>query len=245
MLYSRADGAGDPEGHQGHTILRADSVSPEGTFADSGEVLTAGLDFAIDPDVHTRPDGDTWLLFAADFVDDEPYGTGLLEARVSPDLRSLQSDPSVIARPSAPWQVFDAQRSMPWKTIPGVDWQRGDTVAWSTIEGPAATTSPGGREIVLYSGGNFTGFYGVGVIAKDEAGRWVDMSRSPAEAVLSPRPEAALFGPGHCSVLVSDGQTYMCFHFRAQATALRQFAVVPLDWDAPTDLPHVRWPNAK
>jgi hypothetical protein len=37
----------------------------------------------------------------------------------------------------------------------------------------------------------------------------------------------------------------MCFHFRAQATALRQFAVVPLDWDAPTDLPHVRWPNAK
>jgi hypothetical protein len=241
MLYSRADGAGDPEGHQGHTILRADSISPEGPFADSGEVLTAGLDFAIDPDVHTRTDGSNWLLFATDFVDDEPYGTGLAHARISPDLRGLLSEPSVIARPSAPWQVFDSRRSMPWKTIPGIDWGRGDTVAWSTIEGPAATTSPGGREIVLYSGGNFTDFYGVGVIAQDEAGGWTDLSRSPAEAVLSPQPQAGLFGPGHCSVLSSEGQTYMCFHFRAEAAALRQFAVVPLDWDMRTDLPHVRW----
>jgi hypothetical protein len=240
MLYSRADGAGDPEGHQGHTLLRADSESPAGPFADSGEVLTPDLDFAIDPDVYTRPDGTTWLLFAIDFVDDEPFGTGLVEARISSDLRALESEPSVLARPSAPWQVFDPERSMPWKDIPGVQWDRADTVEWSTIEGPAATTSPGGREIVLYSGGNYTGFYGIGVIAQGKSGEWTDLSPSPADALLGPQPDENLFGPGHCSVLVSDDQTYMCFHFRSGSGAPRQFAIVPLDWDAGTDLPYVR-----
>jgi hypothetical protein len=37
----------------------------------------------------------------------------------------------------------------------------------------------------------------------------------------------------------------MCFHFRAEPAALRQFAVVPLDWDPRTDLPYVRWSDEK
>lgn len=242
MLYSKADGAGEPQGHQGHRILRADATSPAGPFADSGEVLTAGLDFAIDPDVHTRADGTTWLLFAADFVADEPYGTGIVEARISADLTALESEPALVARPSAPWQVYDAQRYMPWKAIPGVRWDEAQAVSWSTIEGPAEVTSPGGRQVVLYSGGNFAGFYGIGIIAEGADGQRADLSTTPDHALLGPDPANALFGPGHCSVLVSDERTYMCYHFRADASAPRQFGIVELAWDPVTDLPFL--PNA-
>src|SRR5438552_3602257 len=34
MLYSRARGRGDPEGHREHKIRRADSLTPEGPFVD-------------------------------------------------------------------------------------------------------------------------------------------------------------------------------------------------------------------
>jgi hypothetical protein len=79
----------------------------------------------------------------------------------------------------------------------------------------------------------------VGIIARDESGKWTDLSPTPAEALLGPHPEDKLFGPGHCSVLQSDGRTYMCFHFRSEPDAPRQFAVVPLEWDERTDLPYV------
>jgi glycosyl hydrolase family 43 len=239
MLYSKADGAGEPAGHQGHRIMRADSTAPAGPFRDSGEILTSELDFAIDPEVCTRADGSTWLLFAADFVTDEPYGTGIVEARINAELRALESAPVVVARPSAPWQVYDPHRSMPWKTIPGVRWDQSQTVAWSTIEGPAALTSPHGREVILYSGGNFSGFYGIGVIAEGPHGQRDDLSPTPEHVLLGPQPDAGLFGPGHCSVLVSSGATYMCYHFRRRESSPRQFAIVPLAWDADTDLPGV------
>jgi Glycosyl hydrolases family 43 len=238
MLYSRARGAGETEGHQEHRIRRADSASPAGPFADSGEVLTPDLDFAIDPDVHRSADGSHWLYFAVDFVTDEPYGTGIVRARIDPELRRLESAPSVIARPQAEWQVYDANRSMPWKHIPGVRWDRSETVRWSTIEGPAAMTAPDGREVVLYSGGNFADFYGIGVVARDPAGgQWLDLSPSPEASLLGPDPASGLYGPGHCSVIESDGQPFLCYHFRSEPAAARQFAVVPLRWDPEADLP--------
>jgi GH43 family beta-xylosidase len=239
MLYSMARGAGETEGHQEHRLHRADSTSPAGPFTDSGEVLTPELDFAIDPDVHTAADGSTWLFFAVDFVSDEPYGTGIVRARISPDLRRLESETSVVARPSADWQVYDANRSMPWKDIPGVRWDQSETVRWSTIEGPAVLTSPRGQEVVLYSGGNFADFYGIGVVVQSPDGDWVDLSPTPQESLLGPQPAAGLYGPGHCSVLTTDGQTYLCYHFRTDPSASRQFAIVPLKWNSDTDLPQL------
>lgn len=240
MLYSRARGAGETEGHQEHRIRRADSSSPAGPFADSGEVLTPELDFAIDPDVDVDVDGVSWLYFAVDFVSDEPYGTGIVRARISPDLRRLESEAALIARPQAQWQLYDAHRSMPWKDIPGVRWDRSETVRWSTIEGPAVLTSPGGREVVLYSGGNFADFYGIGVAARDPgSGQWLDLSPTPEASLLGPDPAANLFGPGHCSVLTSGGQPFLCYHFRSAPGASRQFAVAPLRWDSETDLPRL------
>lgn len=240
MLYSRARGAGEPEGHQQHRLRRADSESPAGPFLDSGEVLTADLDFAIDPDVCDDADGVRWLYFALDFVDDEPYGTGIVRTRISPDLRRLESEPEVLARPRAPWQLFDAHRSMPWKDIPGVHWDQAETVRWSTIEGPAAVTSPGGRDVVLYSGGNFAHFYGIGLLARDpDTGHWSDLTPSPQASLLGPDPTAGLVGPGHCSVITSDGRLFLCYHFRSEAEAPRQFGVVPLRWNPDTDLPEL------
>ncbi len=230
MLYSKAKGVGDPEGHQHHQIRRADAERPEGPYEDSGEVLTAGMDFAIDPDVYEKPDGSLVMAFATDYVDGPPLGTGLAEADISPDLRALTSEPRPVARAGGDWQVYEPQRSMPWKDIPGVDWARGDVVHWNCIEGPAVCTSPDGRQLVLYSGGNFAKFYGVGVLARTDEG-WTDLSPDPGSCLLAPHPAAGVYGPGHCSVAVAeDGRHYISFHFRTSADAPRQFAVLPLSW---------------
>ena len=237
MLYSRARGVGEVDGHREHRIRRADSERPEGPFVDSGEVLTAELDFAIDPDVHAGPAG-MLLTFAADYVADEPYGTGLVEAPVSPDLRRLTGPVRPVARPRWDWQLYDPGRSMPWKAIPGVSWSDGRTVRWYTMEGPAALVSPAGHRMVLYSGGNFAGFYGIGVLRRTRDG-WADLSRTPAECLLAPAPERGLHGPGHASVLGSaPGPQLLCFHFRTRPEGPRQFGIVPLAWDG-SDLPYL------
>ena len=234
MLYSRARGAGDVDGHRVHRIRRADSERPEGPFVDSGEVLTAGLDFAIDPDVHAGPDGPL-LAFAADYVADEPYGTGLVEAPDSADLRRLTGPVRPVARPRRDWQLYDPDRSMPWKVIPGVSWAGGRTVRWYTMEGPVALVSPAGRRTMLYSGGNFAGFYGIGVLRQDAAGRWVDLTPTPEHCLLAPMPERGVHAPGHCSVVGTDelpgARQALCFHFRVAPDAPRQFGILPLDWD--------------
>jgi hypothetical protein len=237
MLYSRARGAGEVDGHRDHRIRRADSESPEGPFVDSGEVLTPDLDFAIDPDVHVLPDGSPRLAFAADYVETPPYGTGLVEAGITPDLRRLTTPPQPVARASSEWQLYDPARSMPWKSIPGVDWAAGDTVRWFTMEGPVALVSPGGRRTMLYSGGNFAGFYGIGVLQQDAAGRWVDLSPTAEDCLLAPMPKRGVHGPGHCSVLETDDpaggrRQLLCFHFRTGPDRPRQFGILPLAWDA-------------
>lgn len=232
MLYSRAVGVGE-EGHVGHAIRRADAVSPEGPFVDSGEVLTPDLDFAIDPDVYRGPDGTLKLAFAMDFVHDEPYGTGIVEADVADDLRALRSGPRVLARPRHPWHLYEATRVMPWKTMPGVDWAR-QTVRWHTVEAPVGgLVSPAGTPVFLYSGGNFAGFYAVGALVA-EAGGWRDATDGETGFVVRPDPERGVFGPGHCSLLrAADGEEYLLLHARfGAADAKRQMCLAALRWTA-------------
>jgi hypothetical protein len=231
MLYSRARGAGDVDGHRDHRLRRADSEHPQGPYRDSGEELTPELDFAIDADVSDGPAGPL-LTFAADYTDDEPYGTGLWQAGISPDLRRLTSAPRPVARSRSDWQLYDPARSIPWKSIPGVDWAAGDTVRWYTMEGPVALTSPAGRRTLLYSGGNFAGFYGVGVL-REQDGRWTDLSPTADRCLLAPMPERGVHGPGHCSTWGD----LLCFHFRTDPDGPRQFGILPLRWDA-DDLPY-------
>ncbi len=235
MLYSLAAGSGDPRGHQFHQIRRADSLLPEGPYRDSGEVLTADFPFAIDPDVAERADGTLYFSCAADYTDSAPYGTGLFEAPISADLRTLLEPLRPMARATADWQLYLPQRSLPWLTIDGIDWAGGATVEWHTMEGPACLVSPDGRDFALYSGGNFADLYAIGLLSRDEAGRWHDLSVDPADCLLSQRPADHLWGPGHCSV----ADQYIAYHYREEPGLPRQFAIAELVWDTATDLPSI------
>ncbi|HEX2095370.1 MAG TPA: family 43 glycosylhydrolase, partial [Longimicrobiaceae bacterium] len=198
MLYSRGIGIGE-EAHIGHTLRRADSTRPEGPFVDSGHVLTQDTDFAIDADVYPGPDGSLRMAYATDFVEDEPFGTGIVEVAVSDDLTRVLSPPTLLARPSEDWHLYDPARRMPWKRIPGVDW-RTDTVRWSTVEAPVGgLVSPRGRRVYLYSGGCYFGFYAVGALVEDDAGRLVNVTRGGRHFVLRSFPEHGFHAPGHCA----------------------------------------------
>jgi hypothetical protein len=230
MLYSRAAGVGEAA-HIGHAIRRAESERPEGPFRDSGHVLTPDLDFAIDPDVYRLTDGRLMLAFATDFVADAPLGTGIVEAPLGDDLARLLGPPRVLARAHYAWQVYDAARKMPWKDIPGVDWTR-DTVRWHTVEAPAGgLVSPAGREVYLYSGGCFFGYYAIGAVQREASGEMKDLTEADDGFVV--RPREGFFAPGHCCWCHGpDGLIYLVFHARfGSPDALRQMILAPLRWD--------------
>jgi hypothetical protein len=236
MLFSLAEGTGDPGGHIGHKIRRATAMHPHGPYVLSHDVLTPDLPFAIDPEV-SRVDGQLVMAFVADSVDDEPYGSGLWMAGISPDLSRLDTAPQPVLRaaPGTDWQVYDPQRVMPWMNIPGVDWSQGDTVNWHCVEAPCLLgRSPRGVETMLYSAGRYSEWYGIG-IARLKGGRWVDYSPIAGQALIPPAlgGEAA----GHCSALVHPGVPLLALHV---GTSPRQFTVVRLAWDPDTDLPVIR-----
>jgi hypothetical protein len=232
MLYSRSVGPG-PEAHIGHSLRRADSERPEGPFIDSGHVLTPDVDFAIDPDVYRAPDGALCLAYAIDFVGDAPLGTGIVESRVSEDLTRILTPPRLLARATEDWHVFDAQRSMPWMKIPGVDWSK-DTVRWHTLEAPVGgLVNPRGQPVYLYSGGCFFGFYAVGTVVEEAPGRLVNVTKGGQHFVLGPQPERGLHGPGHCAWMRTlEGKDYLVAHGRfGSPAAPRNAMLVELLWD--------------
>jgi GH43 family beta-xylosidase len=232
MLYSHAAGIGE-QAHIGHQIRRADSDRPEGPFVDTGHVLTPDTDFAIDADVYAAPDGSLRMAYATDFVDREPYGTGIVEVAVSDDLTRVLTPPTLLARPSEDWHLFDGARRMPWKDIPGVDWST-DTVSWSTIEGPVGgLVNPQGRRVYLYSGGCYFGFYAVGALVEDEAGTLVNVTRDGRGFVLGSLPEHGFHAPGHCDWFrAADGREWLVTHARfGSPEAPRNACLVELRWD--------------
>lgn len=232
MLYSHGAGIGE-QAHIGHQIRRADAERPEGPFRDSGHVLTPDTDFAIDADVFAAPDGSLRMAYAVDFTDREPYGTGIVEAAVSDDLTRTLSAPVLLARPSEDWHLFDAARRLPWMRIPGVDWAT-DTVRWSTVEGPVGgLVNPQGRRVYLYSGGCYFGFYAVGALVEDDAGRLVNVTRDGQGFVLGSLPEHGFYAPGHCDwYRGADGREWLVTHARfGSPTAPRNACLVELRWD--------------
>lgn len=232
MLYSCSVGIGE-QAHIGHAIRRADAERPEGPFVDSGHVLTPDANFAIDADVYRATDGSLRLAYATDFVADGPLGTGIVEVAVSDDLTRVLSVPTMLARPSEPWHLYDPARRMPWKRIPGVDWAT-DTVVWNTVEAPVGgLVSPQGRRVYLYSGGCYFGFYAVGALVEDDAGRLVNVTRDGRGFVLRAHPERGFHAPGHCAWFrTPDGRDYLITHARyGSPTAPRNATIVELRWD--------------
>lgn len=232
MLYSHSLGIGE-EAHIGHTIRRADATRPEGPFTDSGHVLTPDADFAIDADVYRGADGSLKLAYATDFVRDRPFGTGIVEVDVSDDLTRVLSEPVVLARPSEPWHLYDAERRMPWKDIAGVD-TRTTPVEWNTVEAPVGgLVNPEGRRVYLYSGGCYFGFYAVGALVEDEHGTLRNVTREGRHFVLRENAEQGFHAPGHCAWFRVAGRDFLITHGRyGSPTAARNATIVELQWDA-------------
>lgn len=231
MLYSRSVALGE-RCHIGHQIRRADSERPEGPFVDTNVVLTDDTDFAIDADVTVSPDGDTRLAYATDFVDDEPYGTGIVQVAIDRDLTHLDGAPQLLARARKDYQVFEPARSLPWKNIPRVDWNRGETVTWYTVEAPAYLPSPAGRQVILYSTGCFyKDNYAVGALVENEAGELIDVTTERDHFVMRSQPDSRLYSLGHPSIFQLAGQDFLMIHVReGSVDAPRQMTVVPLLW---------------
>ena len=227
MISSHGRGLGE-QAHVGHTLLRADATAPEGPFRYSGHDLTPDADFAIDADVY-RSDGRLKLAYATDFVDSEPLGTGIVEVDISEDLTTVLSEPRVLTRPGAAWEQYETDRVMPWKEIPGVDWERGDTVDWGCDEAPVGgLTTRHGEEVVLYSGGNFADYYAVGALVR-RGGRIVDVTNEEGHFVLQPQPDDGLFSIGHPSLVDLGDEKALLTHIRfGSPDAPRQMALVPL-----------------
>jgi hypothetical protein len=233
MLYSKAKGKGE-HSHVQHKIRRADSLLPEGPFVDSGEVLTDDFDFAIDPQIFLSADGRQRMAFATDFVSGHPIGTGLAHLGISKDLRKIDKDLVVIARASADWQMYDEKRVMQWKEIPGVDWERGDTVRWHCLEGPVAgIVGPTGRRFVFYSAGNYSSFYAIGIIEELPDGTYVDLSSGPESCLLAPDPDKSFYSVGRVGVVKDpSGQMYASYHARfGSPDAPRRLGLAPLYWN--------------
>jgi arabinan endo-1,5-alpha-L-arabinosidase len=231
MLYSRSIALGE-KAHLGHQIVRAHSKRPDGPFIESGDVLTPHDDFAIDPDVYTLADGTTKVAFATDFVNDEPIGTGIVEASVRKDLTRLVGERSVLARAKTELQIYEEARVMPWKRIPGIQWERGDVVKWYTVEAPVHLETPAGKRAMLYSTGAFyKENYAVGLLVEDDAGRLVDVTATRNHYVIRSQPASGIYALGHPSIVQLAGRDFLIIHMRmGSVEALRQMTIVPLLW---------------
>ena len=231
MLYSRARGTGE-EAHVQHKIRRADSETPEGPYVDSGQVLTADIDFSIDPNIYRDKQGKLQMAFATDFVDNAPVGTGLAHVEISEDLTTTIGEVKLLMRATADWQMYDPSRVMPWKTIPGVDWSK-DRVKWHCVEGPVGgIVGPNGRRFAFYSAGNYSHLYAVGIAEELADGTYKDLSTDPKQCLLAPEPERGFYSVGRIgTVFGPDGQLYATFHARfGSPEAPRRLGISQLRW---------------
>jgi hypothetical protein len=227
MLVSHATGLGE-ESHVGHAIYRAHSRLPQGPYEYSGHILSpTDSDFAIDPEVYVGSDGQLRMAWATDFVKDLPLGTGIVEARINDDLTALISQPTTLARGIQSSQIYELNRYMPWKQIPGLDWDKGDRVAeWYTVEGPVWLTSSQHRPAMLYSTGNFNNeTYQIWALVENDQGEMEDVSNTRGHVVLRSQPESNRFSMGHPSVI---DEHHLLTHMRIGVDGPRQMAVVPI-----------------
>jgi hypothetical protein len=227
MLFSQSIGLGD-QSHVGHAIHRAHSLLPQGPYKYSGHIVSpADSDFAIDPEVYLDSDGQLRMAWATDFVNNEPIGTGIVEARINHDLTALIRPPTELVRARHISQLYERDRYMPWKQIPGIDWNKGDRVAeWYTVEGPVRLEGGDHRPAMLYSTGNFNDeTYQIWALVENEQGVMEDISNTRGHVVLRSQPESNRYSMGHPSVI---DENHLITHMRVGVNGPRQMAVVPL-----------------
>ncbi|MEO6943965.1 MAG: glycoside hydrolase family 43 protein [Lacisediminihabitans sp.] len=209
-------------GIAGHHIRVAVAQSPYGPFIDAGVNLTPHETFAIDAHPFRDGDGNWYLFFARDVVDEPRPGTQLAVMRLA-SMTVPMSTASTVLAPYADWQIYERSRAM-----------YGEVYDWHTLEGPSVIAHDGSYTL-FFSGGSWEGEgYGVGTaIAPTPLGPWAP-GADCGPHVLSSR-NTGLLGPGHCSVLMlRDGTALIAFHAWNKAMTKRQPYLSSLHWSRGT-----------
>ncbi len=208
---------------EGHRLRVAIADNPAGPFIDSGRLLLPDQGFSIDASPFRDPKtGDIFLFFATDFVEQEPFGTGLAAVKLSDDLLSATTSPVTVLRAHADWQIYERNRAYKGRIWP----------TWNCVEGPNVLFHEG-KYYCLYSGGAwYSDRYGVGfAVADHPLGPWRDEHDALGPFVLKGIP-GKVIGPGHNSMVVGpDGKTlYMAYHAWDAAKTARRMCIDPIVW---------------
>lgn len=184
----------------------------------------SGVAFAIDAHPFQDTDGQWWLFYARDFLDEAGgchAGTGIVCDRLL-DMSRLAGAERLVLRPRHHWTLFQAQRTMYGKT-----WD------WHTIEGPCVVVHDG-RYYCFYSGACFgNASYGVDYVSAETiAGPWSDAGGEAGPRVLHSIPGVVL-GPGHNSCFMGPhGHEYLAYHAWDAAQSARRMHIDRLIWTA-------------
>lgn len=211
-------------GDKHHQLRVAISSSPQGPYEDSGQALLSPPEcpFAIDPHPFRDRDGQWYLFFATDFLDEahgSKPGTGLAMARLKTMTR-LEKPLRTVLRARHEWQRFQANRPM-----------YGSVWDWHTLEGPFVVFREG-RYYCFYSAGRWENdTYGVDyAVANSLSGPWSDPGNETGPRVLRTLP-GLLYGPGHNSIVTGpDGLDYIVYHAWDRSFQARQMYMDPLVW---------------
>lgn len=227
MFYSRSEQGEVAD--SGHRLRRAVAARPEGPFVDQGELpLPQEYEFTIDADVFWQA-GKPQLAFVLELWDKEPYGVGLAQIELSPDLSEPVGEPKILARPGYSCHLFEAGRNMFWRKNDKYDGPSGAAIDWYCIEAPVGgITSPQGKSVYLYSSGNYqNSSYAIGALREDGNGQLIDLA-SEGHFVLESGQIEGLQSAGHPSLAAPD---LLIAHGRFSPGGARQAFFAPLLWD--------------
>lgn len=212
-----------------HQLRVARSEMPEGPYTDCGVWLTGterGIPFAIDATVFRDDDGQSYLFYARDYLDNEDgyhAGTAIAVDRLA-TMTQLAGEETMALRPRHDWTLFAAQR-----TVHGKIWD------WHTIEGPQVRKR-NGKYYLFFSGAAWTTEnYGVDYAVADTVTGPYTGEAPDKPRVLRTGP--GLIGPGHNSIVTTpEGDDYIVYHAWNPERTKRQMHIERLVWTE--DGPH-------
>ncbi|MDB5351503.1 MAG: glycoside hydrolase [Planctomycetota bacterium] len=208
---------------KGHALWVAVADQPEGPFQLRKRISAPDEQFSIDGSWLLDDDGRLYLFRCLDFIAeaDLPHGTGIVVQEMRDPFTPIGA-PATVLRAHVPWQLFEANRSMP--LYGGRTFQE-----WTTIEGPAPVRRLG-KYFCGYSGGNFSGAYGTGeAVADAPLGPYRD-TRGQAGPIFGTIP-GLVEGPGHFSVVQPDlVHDWIVLHGRRPGESVRSVWLCPATW---------------
>jgi beta-xylosidase len=209
-----------------HQLRVATSDTPMGPFQDVDHPLLdpGKCSFAIDAHPFRDDDGQWYLFYARDFLDEHGGarpGTALMGARLR-SMTELENEGQVILRAKHDWQRFEANRSI-----------YGGRYDWHTLEGPFVRKQSG-QYYCFYSGGRWENeSYGVDyAVAPHVLGIYSNPGSASGPRVLHTLP-GELIGPGHNSIVRGpDGQDWLVYHAWDRGMTARRMFTDRLIWTA-------------